>query len=171
MDPEIPQPSLIQPDQGMKVLYEEDGVRIVRTGLFEAVFLKDGKAGMLSSTFWQIVVENDTPDEIVIDNVDCETNGRGNLGEIHSTTVPSGFREEIEFDLYGAMPDDETLSDPDDISSVAELYGAIRWPLEEIEASSMSFDVHYTDSSGAERHITLNDEWHKQAEGGNDGQP
>ena len=94
VDPEIPKPSLIQPDQGMKVLYEEDGVRIVRTGLFEAVFLKDGKAGMLSSTFWQIVVENDTPDEIVIDNVDCETNGRGNLGEIHSTTVPSGFREE-----------------------------------------------------------------------------
>ena len=171
VDPEIPKPSLIQPDQGMKVLYEEDGVRIVRTGLFEAVFLKDGKAGMLSSTFWQIVVENDTPDEIVIDNVDCETNGRGNLGEIHSTTVPSGFREEIEFDLYGAMPDDETLSDPDGISSVAELYGAMRWPLEEIEASSMSFDVHYTDSSGAERHITLNDEWHKQAEGGNDGQP
>ena len=163
-DPAKPKPVLLQPDEEMKVLYEKDGVRIVRTGLFEDLFIKNGKPGMLSSTFWQMVVENQTADEIVIDHADCEANGRkAAFFDISSTTVPAGRREEVKFNLYGEMPDEETLKDPETVSSVMGLAGALRWPLEKIQTASMTFDVRYTDPSGSEQQVTLKDEWHKEA--------
>ena len=72
---------------GMKVLYENEDVRIIRTGVDEHLTYEDGKLGSRysldggRSTYWKFLVENRTRNDLVIDHRTCTINGEKALSD------------------------------------------------------------------------------------------
>lgn len=151
----------ILPDSEIKVLYESDEVRVICTGIFDCLFIRDGKPTFLSDTYWEILIENMSQEDVEIKGVVCTVNGRNALWDTDDPekvwgTVPAGKRETVEIDLIGGMPDEDTRKS---VTSYTELVGVLRMPLEDIETSSLSFDLNYTNASGIPVSVRLDESY------------
>lgn len=148
-------------ENGASVLFENNELRVLSTGLYEILSLKDGKPTAMSHTYWELVIDNKTSHDVTIVDADCVINGRNALlfyepDEIYDT-IPAGTKKRVTFFLYGAVPDLESQSKK--IGSIMELTSALRWPLDQIREGSLAFTMNYTDSEGQQQSIPIKDEF------------
>ena len=148
-------------ENGASVLFENNELRVLSTGLYEMLKMKDGKPAPFSYTYWKLVIDNRTSHDVTVGDVGCMINGRNALlfyepGEIYKT-IPAGTRQTVTFNLYGAVPDQESQAEK--IGSLIELTSALRWPLDQIREGSLAFTMNYTDSEGQQQSIPVKDEF------------
>ena len=167
-------------DPEMKVLFEDQYVRVIRTGIFEDLFLNDGRPTIWSDTYWELLVENRTSGKIGIDQVVYCVNGNWSRQTDDNTTeddftytVPAGRREEVRIRLYGiqnwteetgASKGNGKAKNGDQKASVMETVQNLRWPLDQIQNSEIAFNLQYKDSSGNMHDIRLEDSFESLCE-------
>ena len=143
-----PVENLLSSDPEIKVLFENEDVRVISTGIYEKRFLKNGVPNLWSSTYWEILVENNSRHDVELTDIDCQVNGKNALlfDDSKVIQVPAGRRDTGWIQLYGGMHDVDTA---DQITSVMEVVEKTRWTLDQIRTGSLEFTVNCRDSSGA----------------------
>ena len=145
-------------DEEMKTLYETDEVKVTRIGLFDQLFYRNGKPNPKSFSFWAFLVENRTDHDMVIDGVHASVNGINTI-PFGDLVISAGKRPVNRLKLYEAESSDEEMSTEEGKSDSLDLTNRRTWLLEDIDTSSIEFDLIYTDHAGKEKTVRLKDEY------------
>lgn len=144
--------------EGVRVLFENEYVRVCDTGIYETLVTKDGVPTIWSSTDWEILVDNRTMHDIEISGAAYQVNGRNAANPLFDSeddvwTIPAQLRDDVRFSLYGYIPEE----DPEEgsITSAMELMEYLRWPLDKIREGSLTFTLQYTDAEGTVQTVSL----------------
>ena len=138
----------------MKILYESDEIRVVRLGLFERQWIRGTSLPLNSQSFWAVLFENRTQNDVQVNEIKCFVNGI-KCPEMETGPV-SAKRRHVKSFILDKSPSSDTGSDT---SESTLLINQNYWILDEIETASISFTVSYTDEAGAEQEIRLEDEF------------
>ncbi len=175
------EPFEIKMDSDMTVLYENEDVRVIRTGIYEKLQYTNGIMDEIqrNGTRWEFLVENRSAHDVLIDHKSCTVNGQKALSSrvdeewIETKEYEEDLLDEDYYAEINRLPkvinagrrrtfsftlNREKSAAASESMSAAESIQE-QWPLEELRTGTAQFTLHYTDKNKKAQEVIITDEF------------